>query len=119
MNYKGAYNSGTDYSQNDVVIYSDDNTAYFAIQDPPTGTDPRNVRYWNRLLSPLQEVAVMFHGMMTGIKEDIAALQGVVFDDKTLVLASSTEDSDKKWAITVDDTDGIEVNEVVEEGEGD
>jgi len=45
----------------------------------------------------------------------ISDLQGVVFDDKTLVLGSSTASSTKKWAVTVDDTEGLEVNEVVEE----
>lgn len=56
-------------------------------------------------------------GQVTAANGNIADLQGVVFDDKTLVLASSTEASTKKWAVTVDDADGLEVNEVVEEAE--
>ena len=45
---------------------------------------------------------------------NITEIQGVVFDDKTLVLGSSTESSTKKWAITVDDSDGIQVDEITE-----
>ena len=50
------------------------------------------------------------------LNTNVTALQGVVFDDKTLVLASSTESSTKKWAVTVDDSDGLQVDEVVAEG---
>ena len=50
------------------------------------------------------------------LNTNVTALQGVVFDDKTLVLASSTESSTKKWAVTVDDSDGLQVDEIVAEG---
>ena len=50
------------------------------------------------------------------INTSLTAVEGVVFDDKTLVLASSTASSTKKWAVTVDDTEGLEVNEIVSEG---
>lgn len=50
------------------------------------------------------------------LNTSVTALQGVVFDEKTLVLESSTESSTKKWAVTVDDSDGLQVEEIVAEG---
>ena len=61
----------------------------------------------------------MFHSYLQGEKGDVAALQSVVFDSKTIVLASSTEDSDKVYALTVEDGESggeLSIDEV-EEGD--
>jgi hypothetical protein len=119
MNYKGTYSGSEDYSAGDVVVFTD-GIAYDAVQDPPAGTTPHNLLYWHRLDQPYQEIVLMFHNFLGGNAEAIADIQKIVFDAKTIVLASSTEDSDKTYAITVDDGDSggeLSIDEIVEEAE--
>ena len=104
MKYKGAYSADTDYSKDDVVVFTD-NIAYQAFKDPPAGATPHNRLYWLRLPDDLQAVVMMFHDTFASLATSVAAFDGVIYDSKTLVLASSTEDSDKVYAITVEDGD--------------
>lgn len=66
MNYKGAYGSGSSYSQGDVVVYTD-GVAYVAISAAAAGITPHEERCWARLDQPLQEVVQMFHGTLAEI----------------------------------------------------
>lgn len=120
MNYKGTFNEDASYDVGDVVVY-EDGVAYRKIL--PDASLPHDVRCWERVEQPLQETVLMFHGYLcdnvANLATDISALQGVVFDDKTLVLASSTEESVKKFALTVDDSGELDIDEIVEEDEGD
>ena len=66
----------------------------------------------------------MFHDLfvtLTSAAADTAATKAVVdsmlFDSKTIMLASSTADSDKVFAITVDDDGDVSATEVTEEEE--
>jgi hypothetical protein len=122
MNYKGAYDAGTEYAKGDVVIYTD-GVPYYLQKAAPAGTTPHDVRSWNRVPQPFSEVVVMFHGALSGMAEAqaeiggaVAAISEVVPDDKTLVLA--TEDG--KYEITVDDSGDTPELAVtaVEESEG-
>ena len=130
MNYKGAYSEDYEYAAGDVAVYTD-NVPYVMHHAAPAGTDCHNVRYWERVPYPLGDVVMMFHEAFTGIgqqessvNEAIEALQGVVFDDKTLILGSSTEDSDTRYALTVEDGEAggelviSEIEEEAAEGEG-
>ena len=74
MNYKGAWDSGTDYSAGDVVVFTD-NVAYVAVNDPPAGTTPHDTHFWNRVDQPIQEVIVMFYETLSeiaSVKDEIA-----------------------------------------------
>ena len=50
-----------------------------------------------------------------GLQTDVGTLKGYFKDAKTLVLASSTAESTKKFAITVDDDGELSATEIVEE----
>ena len=124
MKLKGIYNAGTAYDVGDVVKYSDNHV--YHLHDPaPAGTDCHNTLYWQRIDQLLEEAVLMILDAtvdmattVAGLETNMAAVQEVVFDNKTLVLASSTADSDKVYAITVDDEDGLQADEIVEEEEG-
>ena len=121
MKYKGAYSGDVTYSVDDVVVYTDG--IPYRLQNPAAaGTTCHNTMAWNRLLGPMAAAVVMFHDMFTSLLSsaaDTAAMKPKVdemlFDSKTLILASSTADSDKVYAITVDDSDGIQATEIEEE----
>lgn len=126
--FKGNYDSGTDYSVGDVVIFDDGERAVYTMQhNAPPGQPPTNSLYWGRVGQPLSECILNMQDALDQIPavietvaaEAVAEALGQYFvDDKTLILASSTEDSDKKFAITVDDEGDIGAAEVVEETPG-
>ena len=119
MKYKGAYSDEVSYDVGDVVIYTD-GVPYCLQATAVVGTKPHNTLYWNRMLGPVAECVVLFHDMFSGLLSDVAETKGavdaVIFDNKTLILDSSTEASTKKYAITVDDEDGLAATEIEEDG---
>ena len=119
MKYKGAYSDEVSYEVGDVVIYTD-GVPYCLQAAAVVGTKPHDTLYWDRMLGPVADCVVLLHDMFSGLLSDVAEMKGVVdsviFDDKMLILASSTEASTKKYAITVDDEDGLEATEIEEEG---
>lgn len=112
MNYKGAWDSGTDYSAGDVVVFTD-NVAYVAVKDPPAGTIPHDTHFWNRVDQPFQETVIMFKGMF----ESIANSVPTNIDDQGITLKTD----DGEYLITVDDSGDTPELEVtaIEEEEGD
>lgn len=124
MNYCGNYSSGTSYNVGDIAIYTD-GVPYILLKAAPAGTTCHDTMYWNRLQPPLADAIVSMNNainsMLDTISSDgaaITALNEIIVDDKTIVLASSTEDSDKKFAITVDDDGDLTATEITEEVEG-
>ena len=119
MKYKGAYSDEVSYNVGDVVIYTD-GVPYCLQATAVVGTKPHDTLYWDRMLGPVADCVVMFHDMFSGLLSDVAETKGVVdtviFDNKTLILDSSTEASTKKYAITVDDEDGLAATEIEAEG---
>ena len=119
MNYKGAYSAGESYSVGDVVVFTD-GIPYFLQNPASAGTTCHDTSYWQPLNEELRDVVILFHSMFTTIQGTLAQTTSVVnqmlFDDKTIILKSSTEDSDKVYAITVDDSDGLEATEIEAEG---
>ena len=123
MNYCGNYNSGTSYSVGDIAIYTD-GVPYILLKAAPAGTSCHDTLYWNRVQPPLADALVAIHGAVNTLfdnlnseGEAITDLSKVIIDDKTIVLASSTEDSEKKFAITVDDDGDISATEIEEPAE--
>lgn len=118
MKYRGAYSDEVSYDVGDVVIYTD-GVPYCLQSTAVVGTKPHDTLYWDRMLGPVAECVVLFHDMFSGLLSDVAETKGVVdtviFDSKTLILDSSTEASTKKYAITVDDEDGLAATEIEEE----
>ena len=124
MNYCGNYNSGTSYSVGDIAIYTD-GVPYILLKAAPAGTSCHDTMYWNRVQPPLADALVAIHGAVDTMFDNLASegeaitdLSEVIIDDKTIVLASSTEDSTKKFAITVDDDGEISATEIEEESAG-
>lgn len=123
LSYKGAYNAGSSYNVGDVVVFTD-NVAYNMVKAAPAGTTCHDTLYWCRLQPPLGDAILTIHGAITSMLstmasdgEAITALNEILVDDKTIVLASSTEDSTKKFAITVDDDGDISATEIEEPAE--
>ena len=123
MKYKGDYASGTSYSVDDVVVYTDG--IPYRLQNPaPAGTTPHDTGAWNRLLGPMASAVVMFHDMFAGLLTSAASaadtktvVDAMLFDAKTIVLASSTASSEKSFAITVDDDGDLSATEITDEEE--
>ena len=119
MNYKGAYSDGTSYDVGDVVVFTD-GIPYFLQNLAAAGVSCHDTRYWQPLNEELRDAVILFHSMFSNLQTTLAVTSGVVnsmlFDEKTIILQSSTEDSTKRYAITVDDNDGLEATEI-EEGE--
>jgi len=120
MRYTGDYSDSASYNVGDVAIYTD-GVPYHLQVPAVAGTGCYDTRHWGRVPAPLSEAFVALHDMLNDLKGAITETSGVVdsmlFDDKTIVLKSSTADSDKVYAITVDDEDGLEATEITE-GEG-
>lgn len=123
LKYKGAWNSGTSYEVGDVVVYTD-GVVYHLQRPTLTGSTPHDTRCWGRLQAPLAACVLMFHDLfvtLTSAAADTAATKAVVdsmlFDSKTIMLESSTADSDKVFAITVDDDGDVSATEVTDEEE--
>ena len=127
LQYKGVYNAGTTYDVGDIVVFTD-NVPYHMTKAAPEGTACHDVRYWSRVQPPLGDAIIAFNYAIQGLDgiiaeqgEALTAVEDVIIDEKTLVLASSTEDSTKKFAITVDDDGDLTATEITEEedeGEG-
>ena len=125
MVFKGTYSGETSYSVGDAVIYTD-GVPYHLQAPAVAGTGCYDTRCWERVPSPVAEVFVALNGMLSSMQAAHASIAEVVnsmlFDEKTIILKSSTESSDKVYAITVDDEDGLEATEITEEevvdGEG-
>ena len=109
MNYKGAWDSGTDYSAGDVAVFTD-NVADVAVKNPPAGTIPHDTHFWNRVDQPLQETVIMFKGMFESIANSVPKN----IDDQGITLKTD----DGEYLITVDDsgdTPELEVTAIEEE----
>lgn len=109
MNYKGVWDSGTDYSAGDVVVFTD-NVAYVAVKDPPAGAIPHDTHFWNRVDQPFQETVIMFKGMFESIANSVPKN----IDDQGITLKTD----DGEYLITVDDsgeTPELEVTAIEEE----
>lgn len=124
LNYRGTYNDDTTYYEGDVVVY-EDGVPYLMKESAPSGTKCHDTLYWNRLDDPLASVVEMFHNMLDGLIESATTAAGItqivdtmLFDSKTIMLQSSSEDSEKVFAITVDDSGDIDATEVETEAEG-
>ena len=122
MNYKGEFSRSVNYNPGDVVVYTD-GVPYCLAKPAAMGTTPHNTLYWSKMVGGLADVVILFHDMFTGLlaadavaAETTMVVNSMLFDDKTIVLKSSTEDSDKVYAITVDDSDGLEATEIEDEG---
>lgn len=107
-NVKGAYDATTNYGVGDVV--KQDGRYYLMIKDAAAGVHPFNTEYWNPIVDPDTIDAL-------DIAEDAqaaagAALDGYFPDAKTLVLASSSASSTKKFKITVIDAGTISASEI-------
>jgi len=109
--YKGEWSAEKTYEVGDAVVYTD-GVVYHLQQPTLKGSTPHDTRCWGRLQAPLAACVLMFHDAISEIKE---AVDGVIFDSKTLILGSSTEASTKRYAITVDDEDGLAATEIEEE----
>ena len=140
MNYKGDYAGGTSYSVGDVAVFTD-GIAYQMIKSAAAGTTPHDVRYWQRVPQPMQDVIKLFYGMLKSIssalieleddltqttagKKALDAHQGYVLkgmipaniSDEAITLK---DDSENEYLITVDasgDTPELVVTAVTEEG---
>lgn len=129
MTLKGDYSGLTSYGVDDVVGFQ--GNYYLAIK-PNSGKVPTDTLYWEKL-GKMPSIAAKF-SMDVGLEGKLVnglsqatpgkaldAKQGKVLkelilgvspDEKTLVLASSTASSTKKFAITVDDSGELSVDEI-------
>ena len=113
MKYKGAYAADTQYSVGDVVVFTD-GIPYYLQNPAAAGTGCHDTHCWEPVTEEMRDAVIMFHDYLAALDASKQIVDTVLFDEKTIVLASSTESSDKRWAITVDDSDGIEATEVTE-----
>ena len=74
MNYKGDYAGGTSYNIGDVVVYTD-GVAYQKIKAAAAGITPHEVRIWQRVPQPMQDVIKMFYGMLKSISSALVELE--------------------------------------------
>ena len=121
--YKGAWTAEETYEVGDVVVYTD-GVVYYLQRPTLTGATPHDTRCWGRLQASLAACVLMFHDLfvtLTSAAADTAATKAVVdsmlFDSKTIMLESSTAESDKVFAITVDDDGDMSATEVTDEEE--
>ena len=118
MNYKGTYADETTYSVGDVVVFTDG--IPYCLQKPaPAGTKCHNTLYWSRATEEVADMVTLFHSFFTGLQESAETAAGttqlvneMLFDNKTLILSSITEGSSKRYAVTVDDEDGLAATEI-------
>lgn len=145
MTLKGEYSDLVSYSVGDVVRWTD-STSYVLLKPASSGTPPTDTFYWNRIDAYLQDavdlildaIDIAQGGALAGkvannltttasgkvldarqgkaLKGLIDDITEVVTDAKTLVLASSTASSTKKFEITVDDSGELSVDEITEGG---
>lgn len=122
--YRGVFDPGFSYNVGDVVIFDNGERAVYNLQSPaPEGTPPTDSLYWGRVGQPISDCVLLICDAVEQVEGNLetaeinlyAAIESHFADDKTLVLASSTEDSDKKFAITVYDDGEIDAAEIEEE----
>jgi len=141
MNYKGDYAAGTSYSVGDVVVFTD-GVAYQKIKTAGAGVTPHEVRIWQRVMQPMQDIIGMFHGMLKDIQDALVELEDDLNQDtagkkaldahqgsvlKGMIPANISEDaitlkdeSDNEYLITVDasgDTPELVVTAIEAEGD--
>lgn len=119
MTYKGTYSDGTSYEVGDVVVFTD-GISYCLQKPAPVGTGCHNTIYWSRTIEEVADMVSLFHPFLTALQavgaETASIVNTMLFDDKTIILKSSTEESNKRYAVTVDDEDGLAATEI-EDGE--
>lgn len=142
MTLKGEYSDLVSYSVGDVVRWTD-STSYVLLKPASSGTPPTDTFYWNRIDAYLQDavdlildaIDIAQGGALAGkVANNLTttasgkvldarqgkALKGLIDavnpNAKTLVLASSTASSKKKFEITVDDSGELSVDEIAEGG---
>lgn len=140
MTLKGDYSDLSSYSEDDVVRWPD-GTIYVALKNAPAGIPPTDTRYWERAKQEYQDLIDLIldafdsgNAMSLKVANNLTtstagkildarqgkAIKGLIDglnpDAKTLVLASSTASSTKKFAITVDDSGELSATEIVAEG---
>lgn len=138
MNLKGNYSDLVSYSVGDVVVWTD-GTVYILHHPCAAGVPPTDTLYWERLEQYLAKAVTLIMGGITiaeggALSGKVAnnltttasgkvldarqgkALKGLIDDlnpnTKTIVLASSTASSTKKFAITVDDDGELTATEI-------
>ena len=105
MVLKGNYDSGTNYSVGDVAKFTDGRW-YHCFKAPGAAGHPCNEsKYWE----PKNPTTADLIDLMAPIMEKLDALMP---DAKTLVLASSTAASTKKFKITVVDAGTVAGTEI-------
>ena len=107
-NLKGAYNSETNYGVGDII--KADGSYYMMIKDAGAGVVYTDTNYWKRICDPDMIDALELSESVAGGSSD--ALEAYFPDAKTLVLASSTASSVKKFKITVVDNGTISATEI-------
>jgi len=116
MKYKGAYDPSASYDVGDVVMYTD-GIPYYLQNPASSGTGCQDTHNWQPLNEEARDMVIMFHDFLSGLSATKAVADSVIFDSKTLILESSTASSDKRYAITVDDEDGLAATEIEEEAD--
>ena len=140
MTLKGDYSDLNSYSAGDVVRWPD-GTIYVALKNAPAGIPPTDTRYWERAKQEYQDLIDLIldafdsgNAMSLKVANNLTtstagkildarqgkAIKGLIDglnpNAKTLVLASSTASSTKKFAITVDDSGELSATEIEAEG---
>ena len=111
----GAYSADTQYNVGEVVVFTD-GIPYYLQNPAASGTGCHDTHCWQPLNEEMRDAVLMFHDYLAGLASSKEIVDTVLFDSKTLILDSSTESSDKRYAITVDDEDGLAATEI-EEGD--
>ena len=116
MVLKGNYSADVTYSVGDVVQDSD--REVYILQNPaPAGSAPKDTLYWGRLVQPLDDVVRMIMDGLDLAKDEV---EKYFLNDQTLLLKTGEGESEKTYAVTVDDsgdTPELAVEEVSDGGE--
>ena len=123
MKYTGGFSSEVGYEVGDIAVYTD-GIPYWLQVPAPVGTECYDSRYWQRVSSPMAEIIIALHPFLQALglssveaAATTATVNAMLFDPKTLVLASSTASSEKTFAITVDDDGDLDATEITAEEE--
>ncbi len=135
---KGDYSNATQYSVGDLVRFND-GMWYTLVKAAPAGTPPTNTLYWQKqpaeirfLMSLINDTVAVVAAAAADLDDALDKLDGRVDDleeadtslderldtiegqlnDKVLLLNSSTVESEKQFAITVDDEGDLAATEV-------
>ena len=123
MKYTGGFSNVQAYEVGDIAVYTD-GVPYWLRVPAGVGTECYDSRYWQRVSSPMAEVIIALHPFLQALglasveaAATTATVNAMLFDPKTLVLASSTASSEKTFAITVDDDGDLDATEITAEEE--